>query len=87
MTNPRFTEIQAKHVEDAAGAAVPGRIQKWSCIVSVRGVRTEFPVKQLWLNAAARVHSPSPQATPADCTSHTAVAGLKRLGFEVKYYG
>jgi hypothetical protein len=71
----------------AAKSLKPKPIQKWACVVPVNGEPQEYPVKQLFLEAANRVVSASPKVTPADFISHSAVARLKRLRFEVNYYG
>ena len=87
MPNARFAALTRDHVIQAAKVMKPRPIQKWGCSVPVNGGDREFPVKQLFLEAANRVNSSEPKATPADFISHFAVASLKRLGFNVNYYG
>ena len=87
MPHPRFEVLNRDHVIEAARTLKPKPVQKWTCVVSLDGDQREYPVKQLFLEAANRIQSPSPKATPADFISHFAVARLKKLGFDVKYYG
>ena len=86
MPHPRFDLITRDHVIQAARTVKPKPIQKWSCVVSVNGKEREIPVKQLYMEAANIVECKHPRATPADLIPHFAVARLKKLGFEVRYY-
>lgn len=87
MDNPRVAAMTRQHVIDAAASMVSKPVRKWGCMVPVNGTRGEYPVKQLFQEAANRVTVSAPTVTPADFTSHHAVARLKGLGFDVRYYG
>jgi hypothetical protein len=74
------------HVIRAAEAiGRPGPIRAWSCLIELGGERREFPVKQLFMEAANQVACSAPLVTPADFIPHFAQARLKRLGFEIRY--
>ena len=87
MSHPRFDAMTREHVVLAVRTMQPKPIRKWSCMVPVNEKDLEFPMKQLFMGAANQVQSSDPTVTPADFTSHFAVARLKGLGFEVRYYG
>lgn len=76
------------HVIRAAQAIErPRSIQAWSVVVDLNGDRREFPVKQLFMEAANQVASTASLVTPADFIPHFAQARLKKLGFEIRYAG
>jgi hypothetical protein len=81
MPHPRLEAVTREDVISASKRITPKRIQKWSVIVG----KTEFPVKQLLMEAANGVSSRSPRVTPADFIAHSAVSRLRRLGFVVRY--
>jgi hypothetical protein len=82
MANPRFEAVSREHIIRAARKIDPKGIQKWSVLVE----RTEYPVKQLLMEACNLIESSAPRVTPADFIAHSAVRKLKKLGFTVKYY-
>ena len=82
MPNPRFEAVSKQDVTRAARKIEPKHIQKWSVVVE----GTEYPVKQLLMEACNSVESSAPRVTPADFIAHYAVRKLKKLGFTVKYY-
>ena len=82
MPSPRFEALNRQNVIRAARKIDPKGIQKWSVVVD----GTEYPVKQLLMEAANLIESPAPRVTPADFIAHYAVHKLRRLGFTVKYY-
>lgn len=75
--------MEKQHVVRAARKIEPKGVRKWG--VEVDG--TEFPVKQIYLEAVNLIESSAPKATPADFISHTAVHKLRKLGLNVKYHG
>ena len=87
MAHPRFMAFTRGHVIQASSSMVSKPVRKWGCVVPVDGAKTEYPIKQLSLTAANLVNSSSPMMTPADFNSHSAVARLRDLGFEVRYHG
>lgn len=87
MAHPRFQQFRTEHVVEAASSMVSKPVRKWGCMVSLQGIADEYPIKQLTLNAANLVKSSEPLMTPADFNSHSAVAKLRDLGFEVRYHG
>ncbi len=82
MPNPRFEALTKQDVIRAARKIQPKEIQKWSAVVD----GSEYPVKQLLMEAANLSESPAPRVTPADFIAHYAVRKLKKLGFTVRYY-
>lgn len=87
MAHSRFLAFGREQVVQAANSMVSKPVRKWGCLVPVNGAIGEYPIKQLSLNAANLVASSAPTMTPADFNSHSAVAKLKDLGFEVVYHG
>jgi hypothetical protein len=82
MANPRFEAVTKQDVIRASRKTEPKSIQKWSVLVE----GTEFPVKQLLMEACNSIESSAPRVTPADFIAHSAVRKLKKLGLSVKYY-
>jgi len=82
MPHARLEAVTKQDVIRAARKIEPKGIQKWSVVVE----GTEYPVKQLLMEAANLIESHAPKVTPADFIAHSAVRKLKKLGFTVKYY-
>lgn len=82
MPNARLDAVTKQDVMKAARRIEPKGIQKWSVLVD----GTEYPVKQLLMEACNLIESNAPRLTPADFIAHSAVRKLKKLGFTVKYY-
>lgn len=82
MPNTRLSEVTKQDVIKAARKIEPKGIQKWSVVVE----GTEYPVKQLLMEACNLIESHEARLTPADFIAHSAVRKLKKLGFTVKYY-
>jgi hypothetical protein len=87
MAHKRFLAFGRDEVIQAAASMTSKPVRKWGCLVATDRGNTEYPIKQLTLNAANLVNSPAPMMTPADFNSHSAVGKLRDLGFEVQYHG
>ena len=87
MPHPRFEVMSRDDVIRAARELKPKPVREWGCVVVLDGRETEFPVKQLFKEAANQVASTDPKVTPADFISHFAADRLTKLGFEVRYHG
>lgn len=80
--NSRLEEVTREHVVRAARKINAKDVRKWGVVVDGK----EYPVKQLFMEAANLVESKEPRFTPADFISHTAVHRFQRLGFKVNYH-
>jgi len=81
MPHPRIKGVTKKDVVKTATRLEPGKVRRWSVVVG----GTEFPVKQLLMQAANHIELKAPSVTPADFTAHIAARRLRDLGFEVRY--